>query len=157
MGHCEIEVLHDLTENKRLCSGTVEDCVDANWLLKVGNGSANSVDNDIQLEPTIKCGDSIDSLFSAIYPGLNTLDSNADNDEWFSNRTILCLRNNSVDELNLKGLNVLKRDIHTFRSADKAEVDESEVETSTGSKNVRRRLCWSNIPYTMYHYISIRS
>ena len=126
MGHCEIEVLH-LTENKRLSSETVEDCVDADWLLKVGNGSANSVDNEIQLDPTIKCGESIDSLLSAIYPELNTLDSNADNDEWVSNCTILCPSNNSVDELNLKCLNVLKEDIHTFHSANKAVVDESEV------------------------------
>ena len=123
---CKIEVLH-LTENKRLSSGTVEDRLYADWLLKVGNGSANSADNDIQLDPTMKCGDSIDSLLSAIYPGPNTLDPRADNDEWFSNCTILCPRNNSVDELNLKCLNVLKGDIHTFYSADKAVPDESEV------------------------------
>ena len=84
MGHCEIEVLH-LTENKRLSSGTVEDRLYADWLLKVGNGSANSADNDIQLDPIMKCGDSIDSLLSAIYPGLDMIDPNANNDQWFSN------------------------------------------------------------------------
>ena len=75
----------------------------------------------------MKCGDSIDSLLSAIYPGLNILDPRADNDEWFSNCTILCPRNTSVDELNLKCLNVLKGDIHTFHSADNTVLDENET------------------------------
>ena len=79
----EIEILH-LTENKRLSSGTAEDCAYADWLLKVGNGSANSADSQIKLDPTMKCGDTIDSLLSAIYPGLSILDPRADNDEWFS-------------------------------------------------------------------------
>ena len=79
-----IEVLH-LTENKRLSSGTAEDCAYADWLLKVGNGSANSADSQIKLDPTMKCGDTIDSLLSAIYPGLDMIDPNANNDQWFSN------------------------------------------------------------------------
>ena len=97
------------------------------WLLKAGNVLANSAGNDIQIDSTMKCGETVDSLLFAIYPGLDTLDPNADNDQWFSNCTILCPRNTSVDGLNLKCLNVLKGDIHTFHSADNAVLDENEV------------------------------
>ena len=68
----------------------------ADWLLKVGNGSANSTDSEIKLDPTMKCGDTIESLFSAIYPGLDLIDPTVNNDQWFLNRTILCPRNDAV-------------------------------------------------------------
>ena len=48
------------------------------WLLKAGNGLANSAGNDIQIDPTMKYGETVDSLLFAIYPGLDTLDPNAD-------------------------------------------------------------------------------
>ena len=75
----QIKVLY-LTENKQLSSGTVEDCEDAKWLLKVGHGSDNDTESQIKLDPSMKCGDTIDSLVESIYPGLDLIDPKANND-----------------------------------------------------------------------------
>ncbi|KAJ3737894.1 hypothetical protein EV361DRAFT_812278, partial [Lentinula raphanica] len=68
----------------------------------------------------MKCGDTIDSLISAIYPSLHLINPAEVNDQWFFERTILSPKNDDVDDLNFKCLNTLKGDIFTYHSADAA-------------------------------------
>ncbi|KAJ3738004.1 hypothetical protein EV360DRAFT_58524, partial [Lentinula raphanica] len=59
----------------------------------------------------MKCGETVDSLISAIYPSLDVIDPAMNNDPWFLERTILCPKNDAVDDLNTKCLNVLRGNI----------------------------------------------
>lgn len=115
----DITVLH-LKENKRLSSGTAEDKEYAEWLLKVGKGLINDEDSQIKLDPMMKCGETIDDLISAIYPSLNLVNPTENNDAWFSEHTILCPLNDSVDDINFECLNALPGGVHTYHSADAA-------------------------------------
>ena len=108
-----------------MSSGSDEDKEYAEWLLKVGHGFINGPESQIKLDPTMKCGDSVDDLISAIYPGLSLIDCSENNDSWFSECTILCPKNDTVDNTNLKCLNALSGDIHTYHSADSAVTDEA--------------------------------
>lgn len=73
----------------------------------------------------MKCGQTINDLIRSIYPGLNTLDPAANQDNWFLERTILCARNDQVDDLNLQCLNKMRGNVEIFHSADKATVEEA--------------------------------
>ena len=81
-----IKVLH-LKHNKRLENSSEQDQNFATWLLNVGNGKHPITDHNnskIQLNATMKCDENTTtSLISAIYPGLGTIDPNANQDDWF--------------------------------------------------------------------------
>ena len=111
-------------ENKQLSSGTAEDREYADWLLKIGHGSLNNAEGMVKLDPSMKCGNNIESLIAAIYPSLNLIDPLANNnDSWFLDQTILCPRNDSVDNLNSICLRTLSGSTYTYHSADAAITD----------------------------------
>ncbi|KAF5392030.1 hypothetical protein D9757_003219 [Collybiopsis confluens] len=112
-----------IVENKCSGSGTAEDREYAKWLLDIGQGSINGPENTINLEPAMKCGDTVDSLTHAIYPGLNLIQPNNNNDEWFLERTILCAKNDAVDGLNLLCLSGMQGNLQVYHSADEAIPD----------------------------------
>ena len=64
-------------------------------------------------------------LLKVTYPGVAHVTS-ADPllDAWFSECTILCARNDDVDDLNSKILDKFPGQLKTFRSADKAIIEE---------------------------------
>ena len=64
-------------------------------------------------------------LLEVTYPGVAHITA-ADPllDAWFSERTILCARNDDVDDLNSKILDKFPGQLKTFRSADKAIIEE---------------------------------
>jgi ATP-dependent exoDNAse (exonuclease V) alpha subunit len=66
----------------------------------------------------MKCGESVDSLLDAIYPGIRVLDPKENNDQYFLERTILNARNDDVDELNERVLGRLHGPELIFHGAD---------------------------------------
>ena len=67
----------------------------------------------------------MESLLEVTYPGVAHITA-ADPllDAWFSERTILCARNDDVDDLNSKILDKFPGQLKTFRSADKAIIED---------------------------------
>ena len=118
-----ITVLH-LTKNMHLAKNP-EDVEYATWLLKVGNGQLTAEDGSILLSNDKKCGDTVDSLIQAVYPGISQL-SVADNlhDQWFSDCTILSALNDDVDAINDRILDKFSGELKVFQSVDKAIIEE---------------------------------
>jgi ATP-dependent DNA helicase PIF1 len=108
-----------LTENMRL-GQSEEDCAFAEQLLDIGHGTTTAADGSIILDPSLKCGENLDSLISSIYPGVSL---GAD-DQYFLDRTILAARNDDVDDINTKVLEQLPGETITYHSADKAVIEE---------------------------------
>ncbi|KAF5343877.1 hypothetical protein D9757_003363 [Collybiopsis confluens] len=71
----------------------------------------------------MQCGDTVESLVQAIYPGLNLIQSDNNNDEWFMERTILCAKNDAVDDLNFLCINRMQGNAQVYHSADEAIPD----------------------------------
>ena len=119
----KIKVL-SLTENMCL-AGNPENATYAQWLLDVGDGKLTAEDGSILLSEEKRCGDTVESLLEVTYPGVAHITA-ADPllDAWFSERTILCARNDDVDDLNSKILDKFPGQLKTFRSADKAIIEE---------------------------------
>jgi len=72
--------------------------------LDVGHGRGLSADGHHLLPNHIKCGESVDSLLDAVYPGITVLDPKENNDQYFLECTILNAQNNDVDGLNVRVL-----------------------------------------------------
>lgn len=92
-----------------------EDVEYATWLLKVGNGQLTAEDVYILLSNDKKCGDTVDSLIQAVYPGISQL-SVADNlhDQWFSDHTILSALNDDVDAISDRILDKFSGELKVF-------------------------------------------
>jgi hypothetical protein len=90
-----IQVLK-LEKNERL-DRTPESEAFASWLLDVGSGHGLSADNSISLPAEMHCGNTPESLISAIYPAI---EEPGHPDQYFLDRTILSGRNDDVDKLN---------------------------------------------------------
>ena len=73
----------------RLENGTQEEKDFALWLLDVGHGQGLNADGNLPLPDHMKCGESVDSLLDAIYPGITILDPKENNDQYFLDHTIL--------------------------------------------------------------------
>jgi hypothetical protein len=100
----DIKVLK-LKENMRLENSTQEEKDFAKWLLDVGHGRGINAEGHHSLPDYMKCGESVDSLLDAVYPGITVLDPRENNDQYFLDRTILTARNDDVEELNESVLN----------------------------------------------------
>jgi hypothetical protein len=106
--------VHYLKQNMRLERSAESDAF-ASWLLKVGSGEENDRDGKITLPPQMRCGDNVQALIDSTYPGIhngNFLD------QYFLDRTILCARNDDVDELNAEILRQFPGAEHVCNSAD---------------------------------------
>ncbi len=88
-----VQILH-LKENMRL-GQTAADREYASWLQSVGQGLNTAPDGSIQLPPHMRCGNTVQSLIDAVYPGIR--DPAAHLPRYFMDRTILCGRNDDVD------------------------------------------------------------
>ena len=119
----KIKVL-SLMENMRLARNP-ENAIYAQWILDVGNGKLTAEDGSILLSKEKQCGDTVESLLEVTYPGVAHVTA-ADPllDAWFGERTVLCARNDDVDDLNSKILDKFPGQLKTFRSADKAIIEE---------------------------------
>jgi hypothetical protein len=108
-----------LERNERL-DRTPESEAFASWLLDVGSGRGLPADNSITLPPEMRCGNTPESLISAIYPAIE--DPNH-TDQYFLDRTILSGRNDDVDELNASILSKFPGQESILWSADKVDTE----------------------------------
>jgi PIF1-like helicase len=117
-----IKVYH-LTQNMRLEQSPESDAF-AKWLLDVGAGK-NLNNNKQQNIPQnmLLQSDSVDPLINFVYPGVQ--DGNLP-DDYFSNRTILCPKNDAVDNLNLKILTRFPGQATVLHGRDKVEGVDNE-------------------------------
>jgi len=69
----------------------------------------------------MNCGDSLDNLINALYPSIDIPGTGTD--EYFLQRTILCARNNEVDEINSTVLDRFPGEKRTYLSADTVEIE----------------------------------
>jgi len=88
--------LHHLHQNMRL-EQTADSEEFAQWLLQVGVGQALDDAGNITLPAGMKCGNTVDDLINAIYPGIGIEHKP---DQFFLDCTILSCKNDDVDDLN---------------------------------------------------------
>ena len=75
----------------------------AKWQLEIGHGKHTDDAGNIRLSDHFKCTENtISSLISAVYPGINQLPLPPDH--YFAECTILTSRNDDVDDINEKML-----------------------------------------------------
>jgi len=89
----------------------------AKWQLEVGHGKHTDEAGSMTLPDHFKCPENtISSLISAIYPGINELPHPPD--DYFASRTILTSRNDDVDDINEKMRSDFPGEEREFLSAD---------------------------------------
>jgi len=69
----------------------------AQWLLEIGAGLTMDDNEMIQVPQSIVCAN-LNALINRIYPGIGN--SRAQDDQYFLDRIILCLRNDQVHDIN---------------------------------------------------------
>src|SRR5271156_695035 len=114
--------VHYLKQNMRLERSAESDAF-ASWLLKVGSGEDNNRDDKVNLPPQMHCGDDVKALIDSAYPGIRNGNLS---DQYFLDRTILCGKNDDVDELNAEILGLFPGAEHVCNSADSV-VTENEA------------------------------
>ena len=75
----------------------------------------SNADGNVTLPPNMRCGDSVDSLINAIYPGIA---NGAKPDDYFKNTTLLSCKNDDVDDLNTEILAKFPGELRTLMAAD---------------------------------------
>ena len=106
-----------LTENMRLNTQVEAERNFAKWQLEIGHGQHTDEAGKIKLPDHFKCTeDTVSSLISAVYPGINELPHPPDH--YFAERTILTSRNDDVDDINKKMLSEYPGEEKSFLSAD---------------------------------------
>ena len=89
----------------------------AKWQLEIGHGKHTDETGNIKLPDHFKCTENtVESLISNIYPGVNDLPHPPDH--YFAQRTILTSRNDDVDDINEKMLSEFPGQEKEFLSAD---------------------------------------
>ena len=93
-----MEACRNAFPQKNMClDQTPESEAFAKYLLEVGAGKNSNHDGTITLYPDMCCGDSVDSLMDAIYPGIA---EGPKPDAYFKDHTLLSCKNDDVDDLN---------------------------------------------------------
>jgi len=99
----------------------------AKWQLEIGHGKHTDEAGNIKLPDHFKCTEnSVSSLISTIYPGVNELPHPPDH--YFAERTILTSRNDDVDDINEKMLSEFPGDMSDFLSADSVKSSNENAE-----------------------------
>ena len=93
----------------------------AQWLLDVGNGKDLPDTNEISLLPMMQCGDTVEDLISAIYPDITLLGRT---NNYFLERSILCCKNDDVDDLNYELFKRFPGEERVYLSADSVPAEE---------------------------------
>jgi hypothetical protein len=119
-------ILLRLQQNMRLQRGDGTAAF-AEWLLDVGHGKNLPADGNIDLPPRLR-SDSLANLIDFIYPNVNS--SSPPPPEYFAQRTILCPRNTSVDDINHSILDRMSGQQHTFMSADAVLKEDGTVDSN---------------------------
>ncbi len=111
-----VKVLH-LTHNMRLNLNISRESAFAQWQLDVGSRAHTDDDHNILLPDHFRCPqNSVSSLISTIYPGINLLPH--PHDLYFCQRTILSSRNDDVDDLNLQVLTLFPGEERVYHAHD---------------------------------------
>jgi hypothetical protein len=111
--------MHFLKKNMRL-DQTAESEQFAKYLLEVGAGKNTKPDGNVTLYPEMRCGDDVDSLIDAIYPGIT---QGQKPDAYFKDRTLLSCKNDDVDDLNTDILAKFPGEQKVLMSADSIVTD----------------------------------
>lgn len=97
------------------------------YLLKIGNGTANSKFNHetIELNPNFgKIHNTQENLIQSVYPNLNT---NISNLQWVSERAILAITNDIVDNINYKIIQKVNGEMKTYFAIDSVSNDDETI------------------------------
>jgi ATP-dependent DNA helicase PIF1 len=94
------------------------------YLLDVGGGKNSNPDGTVTLYPEMHCGDTVESLINSIHPEIA---EGAKPDDYFKNRTLLCCKNDDVDDLNADILAKFPGEEKVLLSADSIVTDRNEV------------------------------
>jgi len=98
----------------------------ANWLLEIGAGTNMDVAETVLIPDSMICpNNSVDSLISSIYPGIN---HGNHPDSYFLDRSILCCRNDEVVDMNNRILNLFPGQEHVLMSADSIHVQQENAD-----------------------------
>ena len=100
---------------------TLESDVFAKYLLDVGAERNSNPDGTVTLPAHMRCGDSVDSLIDAIYPGIT---QGGKPDKYFAERTLLSCKNDNVDDLNEEILAKFPGEEKILMSADSVTTDD---------------------------------
>jgi ATP-dependent DNA helicase PIF1 len=97
----------------------------AKWQLEIGHGKHTDATGNTTLPDHFKCTENtVPSLISAIYPGINQLPHPPDH--YFSERTILTSRNDDVDDINEEMLSAFPGEMKEFLSADSVKANNED-------------------------------
>ena len=97
------------------------------YILNVGNGNIPLIDDTNKIElPNELClkGDNINDLISNVF---NDIQTNYTKDNYFTDRAILCTKNNTVHSVNKLILDKLPEDEITYFSRDSSTFDETNA------------------------------
>ena len=109
-----IEVLR-LTENMRLNTMHEAEKQFAAWQLEMGRGEHTDESDFIHLPDHFRCAEnSVQSLIDTIYPDIRL----PHGDEYYAERTILCSKNDDVDDVNAVILQQFPGDVKVYHSSD---------------------------------------
>jgi hypothetical protein len=111
--------VHYLRQNMRLerVEGSAEH---AQWLVRIG-GRQTELAVEI---PRRMCVPTLEDLITSIYPQIG---AGQKQDEWFLNRTILCAKNDDVNEINQTILDKFPGDQHLLFSTDSVVTNEDAL------------------------------
>jgi ATP-dependent exoDNAse (exonuclease V) alpha subunit len=116
-----IEVLK-LTENMRLNTMHETEKNFAAWQLEMGRGQHTDESDFINLPDDFKCAENtVQSLINTIYPNIHLNHP----DKYFAERTILCSKNDDVDDVNTTILNQFPGAVKVYHGSDNV-VDSGE-------------------------------
>lgn len=117
---------YHLTKNMRIKkpNGSTQEFAD--YLLQIGNGTTNSGANheSIELNKFGKLQTNHRNLVESVYPDLN---KNIFNHKWLSERVILAVTNEIVEDINFNILQKLNSESRTYYAIDKVENDNDTV------------------------------
>ena len=140
-----IEVLR-LKQNMRLADDPDAQAF-SSWLLDIGHGRGCSDDDTISLPREMVVPD-VDAFITDIYPGIGSTPSPPP--EYFLDRIILAPRNNDVDDMNNRLLDMMSGEEQTFYSADtvaqEAGADGETSDVNTFPTEFLRSLTASGLP-----------
>lgn len=116
----DIQVLH-LRLNMRLDSGHENNTHFSRWLLDVGHGRVHQGDDHSKIiipDYMRQCRD-VDALINTVYAGISPSINTLPPTEFFLHRSILSARNEDVDDINQRVLNLMPGEEHVYHSVDK--------------------------------------
>ena len=113
--------VHYLVQNMRL-EQTADSARHAQWLLDIGSGSNMDESETVEIPENMCCdGNTVESLISATYPGIG---EGHKDDKYFLDRTLLCCKNDEVDDCNEVILGKFPGVERVMMSADSIQVED---------------------------------